>query len=300
MKQNIHEKLDTLVKSITKSYEQFPKISHIDCENLPNKEEIVFIIVQLRELFFPGYFSKQPMNKTNIESLIGEKILNIYNRLSKQIYRSLKFQNNECDNKQHLRDEADKLTVAFIKKIPKIRELLNFDVEAAYDGDPAAFSTDEIIFSYPGVVAITIYRIAHELYNANILLIPRMMSEYAHNLTGIDIHPGAKIGKYFFIDHGTGTVIGETSVIGDGVKIYQGVTLGALSLRGGQSLKGTKRHPTLKKNVTVYAGASILGGDTVVGEGVTIGGNVFLTKSVSEKTKVSLKSIELECKDDKI
>ncbi|MFV0481842.1 MAG: serine O-acetyltransferase EpsC, partial [Campylobacteraceae bacterium] len=201
--------------------------------------------------------------------------------------------------KEKLRISAREKTFEFLKLIPKTRSVLATDVRAAFDGDPAASNTDEIIYSYPGIFAITVHRVAHELYNLQIPLIPRIMSEYAHALTGIDIHPGAKIGKHFFIDHGTGVVIGETTVIGEHVKIYQGVTLGALSLKAGQLLKGTKRHPTIEDNVTVYAGASILGGETVIGEGSVIGSNVFITKSVEAKTKVSMKNPELQFKDDK-
>ena len=167
-----------------------------------------------------------------------------------------------------------------MKRIPKIREYINTDVEATFEGDPASTGTDEIIFSYPGLYAIFVFRVAHELHQLEVPLIPRMMTEYAHSLTGIDIHPGATIGKYFFIDHGTGIVIGETTLIGEHVKIYQGVTLGALSTRGGQRLRGSRRHPTIEDNVTIYSNASILGGDTVIGRGVTIGGNAFITKSV--------------------
>jgi serine O-acetyltransferase len=172
------------------------------------------------------------------------------------------------------------------------------DVAASFEGDPAAFSTDEIIWSYPGIYAITIYRLAHELYLLNVPLIPRMMTEFAHSRTGIDIHPGATIGHHFFIDHGTGIVIGETTVIGNFVKIYQGVTLGAMSTRGGQILKGVKRHPTIEDHVTIYSGASILGGSTTIGEGVVIGSNAFITKSVPEKTRVSVKNPELQFKGD--
>ena len=195
--------------------------------------------------------------------------------------------------------EAERIVKEFLNRIPALREILATDVQAAYDGDPAAFNTDEVIFSYPGVFAITVNRIAHELHLLGVPLIPRMMTEYAHSLTGIDIHPGATIGKYFFIDHGTGVVVGETTEIGDNAKIYQGVTLGALSTRGGQTLRNTKRHPTLEDNVTVYSGASILGGDTVIGEGAVIGSNAFITSSVPGGTRVSIKNPELQFKDRK-
>jgi serine O-acetyltransferase len=217
--------------------------------------------------------------------------------LKKQIMRVLRY---DCrfkeDEQEKIVDEADCATVEFFKKIPQIREHLNTDVQAAFDGDPAAYNKDEIIFSYPGLFAIAVNRIAHELHLLSVPMIPRIMTEYAHGRTGIDIHPGATIGKYFCIDHGTGVVIGESTVIGEHVKVYQGVTLGALSTSGGQNLKGKKRHPTIEDNVTIYSGASILGGGTVIGEGSVIGGNVFITTSVKAGTRVSIKNQELHLK----
>ena len=194
------------------------------------------------------------------------------------------------------REKARALVWEFLQTLPKLRDILAEDVQAAYDGDPAAFNTDEVIFSYPGLFAISVYRIAHALHILGVPIIPRIMTEYAHNLTGIDIHPGAAIGEYFFIDHGTGVVIGETTVIGSHVKIYQGVTLGGLSTKGGQSLRNVKRHPTLKDHVTVYAGASILGGETLIGEGAVIGSNAFITSSVPDHTRVSIRNPELQFK----
>ncbi|MDE6776847.1 MAG: serine acetyltransferase, partial [Oscillospiraceae bacterium] len=198
----------------------------------------------------------------------------------------------EYENKQQeiITNKAEELTFAFLEKIPKIREYIETDVQATFDGDPACFNKTEIIYSYPGLFAIMVNRIAHEFYVLGVPMIPRIMTEHAHSKTGIDIHPGAEIGKYFFIDHGTGIVIGETTVIGNHVKIYQGVTLGALSTRGGQSLKNTKRHPTIEDNVTIYSGASILGGETVVGENAVIGGNAFITKSVPAGARISIKA----------
>ena len=228
--------------------------------------------------------------KNNVTMLLED----VMYRLSKQIAMVLRYlpeyeEAEECD--RFLRGEE--LAAEFVKKIPKLREYINTDVEAAYEGDPAAYNHDEIIFTYPGLFAIMTNRIAHELFLLGVPLIPRIMTEYAHSITGIDIHPGATIGKYFFIDHGTGIVVGETTEIGDNVKIYQGVTLGALSTRGGQSLRNKKRHPTIGDNVTIYSGASILGGETVIGKNVVIGGNVFITSSVPDGAKVSLKSPEL-------
>jgi serine O-acetyltransferase len=298
LKEDIQTKLNTLAPLIAQSYKKYQYISHLDCENfdcenLPGHEEIIDIVLRLREVLFPGYFDKQRNCVKTIESMINEHITYIYERLYKQIYKSFMLQRDNISQKDKIMTSSQEKSCIFLERIPHLRDMLSMDVQAAYDGDPAASSTDEVIFSYPGVFAITVHRIAHELHVLGIPLIPRIMSEYAHTITGIDIHPGAKIGKYFFIDHGTGIVIGETTVIGDFVKIYQGVTLGALSLKAGQRLKGTKRHPTLKDNVVVYAGASILGGETIIGEGVVIGSNVFITRSVTGKTNVSLKNQDL-------
>ena len=199
----------------------------------------------------------------------------------------------EENDVEKLTEQAEKDTVTFLKKIPDVRAMLETDLEAAFQGDPAAKYRDEIILSYPGMFAITVNRLAHELFLLEVPLIPRIMTEYAHSITGIDIHPGATIGKYFFIDHGTGVVVGETTVIGDRVKIYQGVTLGALSTRGGQKLRGVRRHPTIEDDVTIYSGASILGGETVVGKNSVIGSNVFITSSIPADTKVSMKDQDL-------
>jgi serine O-acetyltransferase len=228
--------------------------------------------------------------------------------LPPQVARALCYRNESASNaggaigvsekEGALGKEARDLTYSFLALLPGVRTYLATDVTAAFNGDPAAFSKDEIISSYPGFFAITVYRLAHELHTLGVPLIPRIMTEHAHNLTGIDIHPGAEIGHHFFIDHGTGIVVGETTLIGNFVKIYQGVTLGALSTREGQVLKDVKRHPTIEDHVTIYSGASILGGGTVIGEGVVIGSNTFVTKSVPEKTKVSIKNPDLQYKLD--
>ena len=199
-------------------------------------------------------------------------------------------------SERELEEEKKNVTFKFMSQIPKIRDYLNSDIEAAYEGDPAAFSKDEIVLAYPGLFAISVYRVAHELQLLGVPMIPRIMTEYAHGKTGIDIHPGATIGKYFFIDHGTGIVIGETTIIGEGVKMYQGVTLGGLSTKGGQKIKGTKRHPTIGNNVTIYSGASILGGDTIIEDDVVVGGNTFITKSINQGTRVVAKEQELNFK----
>ena len=213
--------------------------------------------------------------------------------LNKQILLALKYTAKEENDVEKLTEQAEKDTVTFLKKIPDVRAMLETDLEAAFQGDPAAKYRDEIILSYPGMFAITVNRLAHELFLLEVPLIPRIMTEYAHSITGIDIHPGATIGKYFFIDHGTGVVVGETTVIGDRVKIYQGVTLGALSTRGGQKLRDVRRHPTIEDDVTIYSGASILGGETVVGRNSVIGSNVFITSSIPADTKVSMKDQDL-------
>jgi serine O-acetyltransferase len=297
MSRKINNQITHLVSSIVGSYNDHPSISYLSSGGLPNRDEIILIIRLLRELLFPGYFGKQNLNSKTAEYLVGELLMNIHDKLHEQLCLSLKFAARK--NKEEasgIEIKADDIICLFLKQIPKIREVLASDIQAAFDGDPAATSVEEIIFSYPGVFAITIQRLAHELYLLDVPLIPRIMTEYAHNLTGIDIHAGAKIGNHFFIDHGTGVVIGETSTIGNNVKIYQGVTLGALSTRGGQALRGVKRHPDLEDNVTVYSGASILGGETVIGKGVVIGSNVFITRSVPDKTKVSVKNPELKFK----
>ncbi|MDR0223290.1 MAG: serine acetyltransferase [Oscillospiraceae bacterium] len=256
----------------------------------PDKDVIREIINKLRYILFPEYFSSE--HGSLPEYGVGAALEEVFHRLETQIAIVLK------PTPEYKADSgiARGVTLEFLKKIPAIREYLLTDVEAAYEGDPAAYSKAEIIISYPGIFAVTVQRIARELYLLSVPLIPRMMTEQAHGVTGIDIHPGASIGKYFFIDHGTGIVIGETAVIGNHVKIYQGVTVGALSTRGGQLLKGVKRHPTIEDYVTIYSGASILGGSTVIGENTVIGGNAFVTKSVPEKTRVSVKNPELQFK----
>jgi len=267
-----------------------------DVAKQPVKSVIIDIIGKLQHLLFPGIFESvltggSAKNKLNI--MLEE----VSHDLAAQTRLALRYDLRYKDTEQGEIDKtAWEATRQFILKIPAVKDLLEKDIEAAYNGDPAAYSKAEIVISYPGIYATMVYRIAHELYLLSVPLIPRIMSEYAHSVTGIDIHPGAAIGQYFFIDHGTGIVIGETAIIGDNVKLYQGVTLGALSTKGGQSKKGVKRHPTISDNVTIYSGASILGGDTIIGEGVVIGGNAFVIRSVPEKTRVSVKNPELQFK----
>ena len=243
---------------------------------------------------YPGFTKDKSYRIYDIRNNLSMVIEDIAFRLNKQIAIALRYGEHPDEEKlEATRLEAQKITLAFLRRIPEIREYLATDVEAVFDGDPAAESADEIIFAYPGLYAITIFRFAHVLYELGVPVIPRIMTELAHSKTGIDINPGAKIGKYFMIDHGTGIVIGETTEIGEHVKVYQGVTLGALSTSGGRKLFNKKRHPTIEDHVTIYSGASILGGDTVIGRGSVIGGNVFLTKSIAPDTKVSVKNQEL-------
>lgn len=294
---NIEERITALVDTLTSDYEQGRTIDEIKPFDHPDEDVLINIISQLRNIVFPAHFRNKTLKsytlRNNTSMILEDIIYNLTEQIKRVLRYSCEYEDN-CDEK--IAAKSQELTFAFLEKIPKIREYIETDVQAAFEGDPAAFSKDEIIFSYPGLFAIFVNRIAHELFLLGVPMIPRIMTEYAHSKTGIDIHPGATIGKYFFIDHGTGIVIGETTVIGDYVKIYQGVTLGALSTRGGQSLKNKKRHPTIEDNVTIYSGASILGGETVVGKDVVIGGNAFITKSVSSGARVSIKAQELNFK----
>ena len=296
MREKFKHEIETLVASISTSYDEEPYIAPHDLGFLPNRSAIIETTKLLRQLLFPSYFGKNNFRKELQSYHIGQLLICIAEKMTAQISLALKHQDGTieaCSEESYLA-RAEDLCCAFMGKIPQIREYLTTDVQAAFDGDPAAKSRDEIIFCYPGLFAISVHRLAHELYQLSVPMIPRIMSEYAHSITGIDIHPGATIGKYFFIDHGTGVVVGETTIIGQHVKIYQGVTLGALSTRGGQKLRGVRRHPCLEDGVTVYSGASILGGETVVGKGVVLGSNVFITKSVLTGTKVSIKNPELQ------
>ena len=254
---------------------------------LPSKEKILAAVSTIRRVIFPGFFDSDPSAVTDA----ARAMTDIYSTLREQIRIAFSY-----DNEEGAGERADEAAQTFIKRLPDIQALLVKDVEAEFTGDPAARSKEEIIFSYPGIYAVFSYRIAHELHLLGIPFIPRMITENAHSLTGIDIHPAAKIGEYFFIDHGTGIVIGETSVIGNNVKIYQGVTLGALSLKEGRKLFETKRHPTIEDGVTIYANSTILGGNTVIGKGCVIGGNSFITESVAAGTKVIAKANKLEYK----
>lgn len=267
----------------------------------PNKKAITGMIEQLQMVLFPEYFVKKRVSQHAEEYYIGSILDEIYINLVDQITLALLQREEFRDADERCRrSEATCIAGQFISTLPKIQNYLYMDVDAAFDGDPAAFNKDEIIFSYPGLYAIMVNRLAHELHLLKVPLIPRIMTEHAHSLTGIDIHPGATIGKHFFIDHGTGVVIGETTEIGDWVKIYQGVTLGGLSTRAGQGLRNHKRHPTIEDRVTIYSGASILGGETRIGEGAIIGGNAFITRSVPPHTRVSQRNPDLDFQSDEM
>lgn len=291
--------LTELVDEIVSSYRHDARTRHIDAGRLPSRDAIIEIIDQLRELLLPGYFGKQNLSSETIAFHVGDLLISINSKLLEQVRSAFLHLSARRETVPDVDARAHEIVQEFLESIPRLRAVLATDVQAAFDGDPAAESTDEIIFSYPGLFAIIVYRLAHELYLRDVPLIPRIMSEYAHGLTGIDIHAGATIGEYFFIDHGTGVVIGETAHIGQRVKIYQGVTLGALSTRGGQKLRGVKRHPTIEDEVNIYSGASILGGETVIGRGAVISGNSFVTKSVPPYTRVTVKNPELQYRDQK-
>lgn len=291
---SIETKINKLIKSLMSDYEGGRTIDEVKTFDHPDEEVIIDIIGSLRKILFPGYYRNKSYRvytvRNNISMLTEDVAFKLINQIRIVLRYSEKYVNYQ---ESKIAEAAEDITFEFLGKLPKIREYVETDVQAAFDGDPAAYNKDEIIYSYPGLYAIIVNRLAHELFLLGVPLIPRIMTEHAHSKTGIDIHPGATIGKYFFIDHGTGIVVGETTVIGDNVKIYQGVTLGALSTRGGQSLKNKRRHPTIEDNVTIYSGASILGGQTIVGKNAVIGGNAFITSSVPEGAKVSLGKQEL-------
>ncbi|SFC43237.1 serine O-acetyltransferase EpsC [Butyrivibrio sp. YAB3001] len=285
----LKDEIKSIVDLILADYENGRDIDQMDVYNQPDRDAVKDIVVKLLRIIYPGYSRDKIYKSYNDNNRIAIVIEDVIYNLQKQIAIAFHHSPEYINATDETLDcGARCITHEFFKKIPKIREYVNSDLQACYDGDPAAYSKGEIILSYPGLLASSINRIAHELYLLKVPLIPRMMTEYAHSRTGIDIHPGATIGKYLMIDHGTGIVIGETSIIGEHVKIYQGVTIGGLSTRGGQALKGVKRHPTIENNVTIYAGASILGGETVIGEGSVIGANAFITESVPPESKISM------------
>jgi serine O-acetyltransferase len=299
------KKFDTaeIVESLQQSIHAEPRTRHLDRVFLPSRQEIVQIIEQLRQIIYPGYFEQSGLTNEKLAPWLRQITQELSEKLYQQVRCCLRYRQQipagesdsnmcrECDA------EAEQIVAAFLARLPALRSLLATDVQAAFDSDPAATSTDETIFCYPGLFAITVQRVAHEFYTMNVPLLPRIMTEYAHGLTGIDIHPGAELDESFFIDHGTGVVIGETTKIGKNVKLYQGVTLGALAPHFGQMLRGQKRHPTIEDNVTIYSNATILGGETVIGKGSVIGGNVFITASVPPQNQVVAEPPKLSFRD---
>ena len=294
MADRIQDNIERLVEKLMIDYTKRRTIDEIKMFEYPNKNVVIDVLEKLKIIIYPGYYTNSSYRvytvRNNVAILLEDITHNLIEQISIVLKYAPKYQNA---SNEEISLVSERMTFDFLDQIPKIREYIETDIQAAYDGDPAAYNKDEIICTYPGLYAIFTDRIAHELFLLGVPLIPRIMTEHAHSKTGIDIHPGTTIGKYFFIDHGTGIVIGETTEIGNNVKIYQGVTLGALSTRGGQNLKGAKRHPTICDNVTIYSGASILGGKTVVGKDVVVGGNAFITTSIPEGAKVSVKSQEL-------
>jgi serine O-acetyltransferase len=302
-REELNKRLPKVVEDLVASIVHEPRIKHLNRVYLPSRDSIVHCIELLRQLIFPGYFGKQGLTSDNITYRIGELVTELADKLQDQIRHCLRYRQQIPGEAAEGKDcvdcdlRANEIVAKFFQSIPTVRDALSTDVQAAFDSDPAAQSTDETVFSYPGLYAISVQRLAHEFYQMDVPLLPRIMTEHAHSLTGIDIHPGAKLGRSFFIDHGTGVVIGETTEIGNNVKIYQGVTLGALSPDFGQRLRGQKRHPTIEDNVTIYSGATILGGDTVIGRGSVIGGNVFITQSVPPENRVVAEPPKLTYRD---
>jgi serine O-acetyltransferase len=288
----LKESLPALTERIVETYDECAGINHLGHSPLPSYREVVDILGDLREILYPGYGRRQNLHMGNVAYHVGDLIDGLHDRLTQQVARALRHDCRAKDLETDFEAEAQQIAIRLLESLPDVRKILSDDVQAAYDGDPAAKNLDEILFCYPGLSAITVFRIAHELHEMHVPLIPRMMTEYAHSKTGIDIHPGATIGRRFFIDHGTGVVIGETTQIGDNVKIYQGVTLGALSFvrdeATGQILRDYKRHPTIENDVVIYANATILGGRAVSGHRAVIGSSAWITRSVGPRTAVTI------------
>lgn len=266
----------------------------MDGKNLPSKRAIAKITQDLLRLLFPGYFDERVVHSSQVRAKTSALVKSVQERLQTEIRRSLEYAPPSGASRKELRTQAKDLSARLLRCLPDVRDLLQTDVEAAYNGDPAALSREEVIVAYPFIEAIAVQRVAHRLYLDKVELIPRIMTEWAHGRTGLDLHPGAEIGTHFFVDHCTGTVVGETSSIGDHARMYQGVGLVARSLAAGQALRGLKRHPTIEDRVTIYAGATIMGGDTVVGSGTTIGANVFLTHSVPANSLVLAEGVDVK------
>jgi serine O-acetyltransferase len=287
------ETVTKLTNDLVTSYARLGGINHLDGKNLPSKRVITDITCDLLRLLFPGFFDEKLIHSSEIKTETAALLDSVLGKLEDEIRKSLEYQTPKDLPKKEITKAAHNMTLEFLGKLPDIREILKTDVGAAFDGDPAALSREEILVSYPFVEAIAVQRLAHELYLKNIALIPRIMTEWAHWRSGMEIHPGAKIGSHFFVDHCTGTVVGETAIIGNHVKMYHGVTLGAKSTAGGQQLRGKKRHPTIEDRVTIYPGATILGGETVIGADSTIGGNVFIMDSVAPNSLVIYDGLDM-------
>ena len=287
------ETVTQLTNQLVASYARVGGINHLDGKNLPSKRAIAVITVDLLRLLFPGFFDEKPVHSSEIKVVTAELLDSVLGALEDEIRKSLEYDPPESLSKKEITAAAHNLTVDFLGCLPHVREILQTDMEAAFDGDPAAKSKEEVLVSYPFIEAIAVQRLAHELYLKDVALIPRIMTEWAHARTGMDLHPGAKIGSHFFVDHCTGTVVGETAIIGNHVKMYHSVTLGAKSTAGGQQLRGKKRHPTIEDRVTIYPGATILGGETVIGAGSTIGGNVFIMNSVAPNSLVVYDGLDM-------
>ena len=292
---NAEREVSEITSLLLADYDKGRDIDRLNVFEKPDRQLIVDLTDKLIKLVFPGYYRDKSFKMYHPQNSLAVLIEDVFYRLNQQVALALGFREGaDSAEKAQREQESYAICSAFFRRLPAVRELVESDLQAFFLGDPAATGTEEIILAYPGLMAATVNRLAHELYLLKVPLIPRLMTEYAHSVTGIDIHPGATIGRSFFIDHGTGIVIGETAEIGENVKIYQGVTIGALSTRAGQLLRGRKRHPTIEDNVTIYSGASVLGGSTVIGAGSVIGGNAFITCSIPRGTRVSIKDQELE------
>ena len=295
------ETVSKLTNDLVASYARVGGINHLDGKNLPSKTAVTAITQDLLRLLFPGFFDEKPIHSSEIRVVTAERLDALVGPLEDEIRKSLEYRPPAGLRKKDVAKAAHELTMEFLNRLPHLREILQTDMAAAYSGDPAAMSQEEVIVAYPFVEAIAVQRLAHELYLRQVTLIPRIMSEWAHARTGMDLHPGAKIGTHFFVDHCTGTVVGETAIIGNHVKLYHGVTLGAKSTANVEQLRGRKRHPTLEDRVTVYPGATILGGETIIGAGSTIGGNVFIMDSVQPNSLVIYDGLDMRVlsKNDK-
>jgi len=280
--------IETIIDQVAASYRQGRLIDSLRTAQLPNKRQVIEALQHLKAVIYLGYYSTGALDDSKLRHGVSSHIYPAFEILTEQIRRAVSYEGFRSTSLPHEEDWPAAATIEFLRKVPRIRGLLSKDVLAAFHGDPAANGVEEVIFSYPSIEAITVHRIAHELHTQGVPMLPRIMAEHAHSISGIDIHPGARIGESFFIDHGTGVVIGETTIIGDHVKVYQGVTLGALSLeRDPEMGRGTKRHPTIEDHVTIYAGATILGGETVIGQHSIIGGNVWLVESVPPNSRIT-------------